>query len=232
MNWRAGRDGGLNRKKAAGESKRWFNRSNRNQGNFFISKPRVFIAILLLEMNRYEKYFLKTTRLGFRKWREDDLELAIGLWGDSEVTKFFDARGNLSENEVYERLIKEIICLKEHGVQYWPIFLLETNEHVGCCGLRPYDLSHNIYEMGFHIRSNKWRRGYAREAAVAVIDYAFDTLKIEGLFAGHNPENDVSRHLLEQLGFRYTHHEYYPPTGLNHPSYLLKVKDYFGNRQE
>ncbi|HJO63322.1 MAG TPA: hypothetical protein QF571_10955 [Desulfobacterales bacterium] len=76
--------------------------------------------------------------MGFRKWREDDLVFAKKLWGDYEVTKFFDARDKLSQNEIQERLAKEIITEKEHGVQYWPIFLLETNEHIGCCGLRPH----------------------------------------------------------------------------------------------
>ncbi len=182
-------------------------------------------------MSKGEKYFLKSSRLGFRLWCEDDLGIAHELWGDYEVTKLFDARGKLSRDEVRERLAKELMTQKEHGVQYWPIFLLETNGQVGCCGLRPYDLSQRIYEIGFHIRSNLWRRGYAREAALAVIDYAFNTLKVNGLFAGHNPKNVVSRHLLKQLGFRYTHDEYYPPTGLNHPSYSLKANVYSGNRR-
>lgn len=41
------------------------------------------------------------------------------------------------------------------------------------------------------------------------------------LFAGHHPENAPSRHILEKIGFRFTREELYPPTGLNHPSYLL-----------
>ncbi|MCP4627540.1 MAG: GNAT family N-acetyltransferase [bacterium] len=183
-------------------------------------------------MSKVEKYFLKSSRLGFRHWREDDLAIAIGLWGDYEVTKLFDARGKWSRDEVQERLAKEISIEKEHGVQYWPIFLLETNGHVGCCGLRPYELPQRIHEIGFHIRSNHWRRGYAREAAISVIDYAFNTLAVNGLFAGHNPRNTVSQHLLQQLGFRFTHDEYYPPTGLDHPSYSLKAHEYPGNRRE
>ncbi|MBW2427750.1 MAG: GNAT family N-acetyltransferase [Deltaproteobacteria bacterium] len=179
-------------------------------------------------MSKGEKYFLKTNRLGFRLWCENDLDIAIGLWGDYEVTKYFDARGQWSRDEVRERLAKEIANAKEYGVQYWPIFLLMTNKHVGCCGLRPYDLSQRIYEIGFHIGSNQWRRGYAREAAAAVIDYAFNTLTVHGLFAGHNPKNAVSQHLLKQLGFRYTHDEYYPPTGLNHRSYALRAHEYPG----
>jgi RimJ/RimL family protein N-acetyltransferase len=155
----------------------------------------------IIKMNKYEPYFIKTNRLGFRKWREDDLGIAMELWGDYEVTKFFDMRGKLSQKEVQERLAREIKCQKRQ-----------------------------IYEIGFHIRSNQWRRGYAREAAHAVTDYAFSTLKAKALFAGHNPQNAASDYLLKQLGFRYTHDEYYPPTGLNHPSYLLKANEYRGIR--
>lgn len=176
-----------------------------------------------------KKYFLKTTRLGFRRWHEDDLRLALGLWGDYEVTKLIDARGKLSEEQVHERLLKEIVMQQEHGVQYWPIFLLETDGHMGCCGLRPYDLAQQMYEIGFHIRSNHWRRGYATEAACGVIDYAFNILQATSVFAGHHPKNETSKYLLKKLGFQYTHDEYYPPTGLQHPSYLLKANEYTRN---
>lgn len=169
-----------------------------------------------------KQFFLKSKRLGFRIWSEHDLDIAVELWGDYEVTKFFDARGKWSRAEVRKRLAAEIEIQKQYGVQYWPIFLLNTQEHVGCCGFRPYDLPRGILEIGFHIRSNQWRRGYAREAATAAIEYAFNTLNVNSIFAGHNPNNDASGLLLRQLGFNYTHDEYYSPTGLNHPSYLLK----------
>jgi len=180
-------------------------------------------------MSRAKKYFLKSTRLGFRLWGEDDIDIAQGLWGDYEVTKFFDARGQWSRDAVRMRLAEEIKTEKQYGVQYWPIFLLETDGHIGCCGLRPYDLPRRIYEIGFHIRSTQWRRGYAREAAAAVIDYAFNKLKVGGLFAGHNPNNTASRHLIRQLGFRYTHDEFYSPTGLNHLSYEMNAPEYPGD---
>ncbi len=44
---------------------------------------------------------------------------------------------------------------------------------------------------------------------------------ITGLMAGHHPKNASSQRVLEKLGFRYTHDELYPPTGLQHRSYLL-----------
>jgi RimJ/RimL family protein N-acetyltransferase len=147
--------------------------------------------------------------------------LAIGLWGDPLVTRLIDSRGQLSAAAVAERLRNEIATCAQYRVQYWPIFLLATEEHIGCCGLRPYDLPARIYEFGVHIRSGHWGLGYAYESSRTVIDYAFGALGATSLFAGHNPKNDASRQLLAKLGFRHTHDEFYPPTGLTHPSYSL-----------
>jgi ribosomal-protein-alanine N-acetyltransferase len=174
--------------------------------------------------NSGDAFFLQSQRLGFRTWREPDLPLAIGLWGDPEVMRFIDARTRLTNDQVKEILERYIAMQREHGIQYWPIFLLSSGEHVGCCGLRPRDIAGRIYELGAHIRSAWWRQGLAREAAVAVIEYAFDTLGATALFAGHNPNNRASQSLLRELGFRHTHHEHYAATGLDHPSYLLTRK--------
>ena len=171
-----------------------------------------------------KKYFLRTERLGFRTWTDADLDLAIGLWGDTEVTKLIG--GPFSIEQIRERLAREISNMQAYRVQYWPIFLLSTDEHVGCCGLRHYQLDQKIYEIGFHLRQAYWGQGLAVEAARAVMAYAFDELEATALFAGHHPANESSRHVMSKLGFRYTHDEHYPPTGLNHPSYLLRVDDF------
>lgn len=162
-------------------------------------------------------YFLASERLGFRRWRPADQPLAAALWGDPEVTRHIG--GPLSAAAVADRLATEMATDAEAGIQYWPIFQLEDDAHVGCCGLRPY--REGIPELGVHILPAFWRRGFAHEAARAVIAHAFGALGARALFAGHNPENHASRSLLAKLGFRYTHDELYPPTGRMHPSYLL-----------
>jgi ribosomal-protein-alanine N-acetyltransferase len=164
-------------------------------------------------------YFLKTARLGFDHWSAGDLHLAMALWGDPEVTRFIG--GPFSNQQVQERLDREIASSYEYKVQYWPIFLLENHEHVGCAGLRPYRMQELVYEFGVHLRSPYWGRGLAHEAGRAVIEFAFAKIGAKALFAGHHPANSASRDLLAKLGFRATHEEFYPPTGLKHPSYLL-----------
>jgi RimJ/RimL family protein N-acetyltransferase len=171
-------------------------------------------------------YFLCSERLGFRCWREDDLPLAIGLWGDPEVTRLIDARVTLSADAVKQMLDAHIAMEREHGVQYWPLFILDSGAHAGCCGLRPHDVARDIYELGVHLRPAFRGRGLAEEAASAVIGHAFARLGASALFAGHHPNNAASARLLGKLGFRYTHDEHYAPTGLRHPSYVLERADF------
>lgn len=101
----------------------------------------------------------------------------------------------------------------------WP---WRSGEIFGCCGLRP---DADALELGVHLRFEHWGRGYASEAARAAIAHAFGALAIRQLVAGHHPENRASRRLLERLGFRYLSDDLYPPTGLHHPTYLLRRDD-------
>ena len=167
-----------------------------------------------------DHFFLKTPRLGFRHWSIADLPLAQRLWGDLEVTRFIG--GPFSPEKIKDKLNTEIDLFSKFKVQYWPIFLLETKQHVGCAGLRPYRVEHLVFELGVHLRHPFWGRGLAEEAARAVIKFAFENVGATALFAGHHPANSASQHLILKLGFRRTHEEFYPPTDLHHPSYLLE----------
>ncbi len=161
-----------------------------------------------------------TTRVTFRAWREDDLPLAQALWGDPVVSALVG--GPFDDVAVRARLAGELANQRDHGIAYWPLVI--DDKDAGCCGLKPYDPQRNILELGFYLLPAYWRLGLAVEAGRSVIAHAFDVLRVPALFAGHHPENDASRRTLEKLGFRFTHHELYPPTGLMHPGYELRAK--------
>ena len=170
-------------------------------------------------MQSEPSYFLTTQRLGFRRWSPDDLPLALALWRDVQVTRLIG--GPFSDEQVRERVNKEITSMEQHGFQYWPVFLLADGDFVGCCGVRLYRSEGKIFELGFHFRPAYWGRGLAVEATNAVILFARESLGAEGLFAGHHPENLASRKVLSKLGFRLTHEELYASTGKMHSCYLL-----------
>jgi [ribosomal protein S5]-alanine N-acetyltransferase len=165
-------------------------------------------------------FFLKSKRIEFRQWTDSDFELAKSLWGNPQVMRFVG--GPYSEERVRERLTGEIECQRKFGFQYWPIFSLETEEFVGCCGLRPYKADNSVFELGAHLRPMFWHKGLAEEVSRAVIRFAFRELNANALFAGHHPENAASSVLVKKLGFEFVGRKFYEPTGLMHPSYLLR----------
>lgn len=165
------------------------------------------------------EYFLSTKRLGFRCWREDDLPLAMGLWGDPDVTALMG--GPLEPDAVHGRMAREILRMKEYGIQYWPVFLLQDDTHVGCAGLQIYNEKERVFELGYHLRRDFWGQGLAKEAARAVIGHAFGALGLSALFAGHHPLNEASRRVLLSVGFQEAGWEVYPPTGILEPTYRL-----------
>lgn len=167
-------------------------------------------------------YFLTSERVGFSTWSTADIDLANQLWGNPAVTKYISATGVFTKEEIEKRLALEISNQEHFKISYWPIFELKTQKFMGCCGLRPYNDEQGILEVGTHILPEFWGQGFATEAVKTIMDYAFHTLKAKNLFVGHNPKNTASKALIQKLGFRYTHDEFYPPTGLNHPSYLYK----------
>lgn len=167
------------------------------------------------------EYFMNTERIGFSCWTEADLELAIQLWGEKDVTQYICATGEFTQQNIKDRLETEINNVIKYQVQYWPIFDTRTEELIGCCGLRPFNSEQYSFEIGFHLRKIYWGQGYAFEAATKVIQYAFTELRALKLYAGHHPQNNGSKKLLTRLGFQYINDNYYEPTGLYHPSYEM-----------
>ena len=154
-------------------------------------------------------FFLESSRLKFRHWTEDDLPLALSLWGDPEVA--FYLGGALTEEQCAAKLRVEMDQQAQSGVQYWPVFERATGEFVGASGLRPYHDETGVLELGVHIGRPFWSGRFGEEAARAVIGHAFDVFPLDALVAGHNPDNNHSQALLARLGFLYTHDEPWEP---------------------
>ena len=161
-----------------------------------------------------------TARVIFRAWRGGDLPLAEGLWGDPQVTALISARPWTAE-QVRARLQLELDHARDHGVQYWPVFV--DGAHAGCCGLHIYPPESGVYELGFHLRPAFWGKGLVSEAARSVVALAFEEMRVPELFAGHHPQNLASRRVLERLGFAQRGEAFFAPTGLMHPNLRLRA---------
>ena len=72
---------------------------------------------------------------------------------------------------------------------------------VGTIGLS-VDRRHSRAELGYFVGVPYWGNGYATEAARAVVDYAFDQLQVNRVYALHFVGNPASGRVLEKVGMQ------------------------------
>lgn len=163
--------------------------------------------------------FLQSDRLVFRKWTENDLDDARKLWGNPNIMKYI-SKGVHTDEQIIELLRKQVERDKETGLQYWKLHQKSDNSFAGCCGFRVYNEEQKILELGYHVAENHWGKGFATEAGKRAVEYAF-TLAVNKIFAAHHPDNQASQNVLEKLGFKFSHMEYYEPTEVYDRAYFL-----------
>lgn len=73
---------------------------------------------------------------------------------------------------------------------------------IGTCTLAGIDLRNRRAEIGFILRHDCWGRGLMREAAGALLDFAFGEMNLHRIEADTDPRNTPSITLLEKLGFQ------------------------------
>ena len=115
---------------------------------------------------------IETEHLLLREMRENDFDALYRVLADSDIMQhypytFDDARVRGWINRNIERY-------KILGFGLWAICLKDTGEMIGDCGLTMQLINGQIKpEIGYHIRADKQRKGYAKEAAIAVRDWTF-----------------------------------------------------------
>ena len=67
------------------------------------------------------------------------------------------------------------------------------------------DSKENACEIGYGIGSSYWNNGYATEAAKAFIDYCFNELGFDTVYASFFEGNEASKRVMEKCGMKFSH---------------------------
>ncbi|KQR79289.1 GNAT family N-acetyltransferase [Rhizobium sp. Leaf341] len=88
------------------------------------------------------------------------------------------------------------------GKCVYAITKADTGAFLGCCGVEPHDDGRTA-ELGYWLGEPHWNKGYATEAAQALIDMAFRTRDIAQLDARCRVMNVAARRVIQKCGFQY-----------------------------
>lgn len=144
---------------------------------------------------------LNTERLTLREVTDADLDQLFEMLSDEEVAKydyFYPLKSKSEAKKFIERYHTELVESEEIT---WGIALKETNRLIGTCCLGDFDERAQRAEIGYAIVRAEWGKGYAAEAAKALIDFGFCTMNLNRIEATITPGNDASVRVLEKLKF-------------------------------
>lgn len=146
---------------------------------------------------------IETERLLLRGWREGDVEPFLRHTNTPSVMRWLG--GVRGEDKVREMLLGTFNqWQEERGFTFWAVERRSDRALLGFCGLKLADDEgtqiQGLHEVGWRLREDAWGRGYAREAATASLDFAFDRAGAEQVVALTVTGNEASWRLMERLG--------------------------------
>jgi RimJ/RimL family protein N-acetyltransferase len=146
---------------------------------------------------------IESERLRLRNWRIEDTEPFIRHLNTPAVMRWL---GGVRTPEQQEVVVRErfIHWQETRGFTFWVVERKEDGELLGFCGLKfaddPGSPVEGAHEIAWRLREDAWGEGYAKEAAIASLDFAFDSLGAERVVALTVVGNEPSWGLMERLG--------------------------------
>ena len=134
---------------------------------------------------------LTTSRLFLREMTESDLDALYRVLGDADIMRHYPAPYN--EAGVRNWIARNLERYVTHGFGLWAVCLKETGEVIGDCGLTMQQIGGELLpEIGYHIRRDQQRKGYAKEAAIAVRDWTFEHTPFDTVYSYMKHTNEAS----------------------------------------
>ncbi|MDT7688733.1 MAG: hypothetical protein QOJ70_1195 [Acidobacteriota bacterium] len=146
---------------------------------------------------------IETDRLILRWLSTDDAEFIVELLNDPAWLRFIGDKGVRTIEDARDYILKGPVEM--YGRVGFGLYLAEVKEGgfpVGLCGLIKRDTLEDV-DIGFAFLPSHRRKGYAYEAASAVMEYGKNVLGLNRIVAITSTDNHGSAKLLEKLGLRF-----------------------------
>ena len=144
---------------------------------------------------------IETERLCLREMRESDFEMLFRVLADPDNMRHYPYRFDEARVRGWIETNRE--RYRVFGFGLWALCRKETGEMIGDCGLTMQNIHRFIRpEIGYHVRADQQRRGYAKEAATAVRDWCFANTPFRVVYSYMKTANVASAKTAEAIGMR------------------------------
>jgi [ribosomal protein S5]-alanine N-acetyltransferase len=144
---------------------------------------------------------LSTSRLLLRPFTDADTDAIFALHSSPRVLRYWDSPP-WSDRTRADRFIATCRRMAEEGTGARVVIERAADGvFIGWCGLAEWNPAFRCAMMGYCLDEAAWGRGYATEAAGALLQWAFDRLDLNRVQAETDTRNAASARVLEKLGF-------------------------------
>ena len=148
------------------------------------------------------KMILETERLFLREMTMGDFDSLYAVLADPEIMQHYPY--SFDEERVRSWIERNMKRYTDDGFGLWAVCLKDTGEMIGDCGLTLQNIDGQMLpEIGYHIRRDQQRKGYAKEAAMAVRDWAFGNTEYPALYSYCKYTNVGSFKTAESIGMHF-----------------------------
>ena len=145
---------------------------------------------------------LETERLILRELDQNDYDALYAVLADSDIMEHYPY--TFDETRVRNWITRNIERYKTDGFGLWAVVLKETGEMIGDCGITMQNIHGTMLpEVGYHIRADQQRKGYASEAAAGCIRWVFTNYDFPAVYSYMKYTNIPSQRTAMKNGMKF-----------------------------
>ena len=148
-------------------------------------------------MNKYKEtdglsaMTFETERLILRKITQNDFDSWYEILSDEETMRYYPAPYDRAG--VQRWMDWTLDNYSRYGFGLWAVIQKENGRFIGDCGITMQNIhGQMVPEIGYHIHKNYWRQGYASEAALKCMEYAFENYDFPVVYSYMKYDNAAS----------------------------------------
>jgi RimJ/RimL family protein N-acetyltransferase len=146
---------------------------------------------------------LETDRLMLRKLSVEDAPFILKLVNEPSFLRFIGDKGVRTLNDARDYILEGPVDSYDRlGFGLYMVELKENGTAIGMCGLIKRETLEDV-DIGYAFLPEFWGKGYAFEAAAAVMEFGKSAFGLQRIVAVVSTENSSSIKVLEKLGLRF-----------------------------